>query len=92
LFVTGISPATIDPFKALRQRNPLIAGADRTMPETIANACHWRLLAEEILTEADDFSSPSAKETTYYVANTWDRMADDLEKRFSKPADRLLIF
>ena len=49
------------------------------MQKTMAQVCWWRLMAEEVRTEADDFSSVSAKETMHYVARAWDRMADDLE-------------
>ena len=55
------------------------------MPETIADACWCRLLAEEVRTQASDFSSASAKQTMLHVAETWDRLAEDLEKRLSKP-------
>ena len=49
--------------------------------ETIERACWWRLMAEEIRTEADGFTSDAAKETMANVALTYDRMAEDLEKR-----------
>ena len=38
------------------------------MQKTMAQVCWWRLMAEEVRTEADDFSSVSAKETMHYVA------------------------
>jgi hypothetical protein len=38
-------------------------------------------MAEEIRTEADWFSSEAAKDTMANVAQTYDRMADDLERR-----------
>jgi hypothetical protein len=43
--------------------------------------CWWRLKAEEVRTEADGFASDPAKETMHTVAQTWDRMAQDLERR-----------
>jgi hypothetical protein len=49
--------------------------------ETMERACWWRLMAEEIRTEADGFASLSAKETLTNVALTYDRMAENLEKR-----------
>ena len=49
--------------------------------ETMERACWWRLMAEEIRTEADGFTSDAAKETMANVALTYDRMAEDLEKR-----------
>ena len=49
--------------------------------ETMERACWWRLMAEEIRTEADGFTSEGAKETMANVALTFDRMADDLERR-----------
>jgi hypothetical protein len=54
------------------------------MPETMAQVCWWRLTAEEVRTEADGFSSLSAKEAMRDVARTWDRMAQDLEKRLNE--------
>jgi hypothetical protein len=54
------------------------------MPETMAQICEWHLRAEEVRTEADGFSSRSAKEMMRDVARTWDRMADDLETRLNK--------
>ena len=51
--------------------------------ETMERACWWRLMAEEIRTEADGFASVGAKETMTNVALTYDRMADDLEKRLA---------
>jgi hypothetical protein len=44
----------------------------------------WRLMAEEIRTEADGFSSTSAKHTLLYAAQTLDRMAKDMERWFEK--------
>jgi len=49
--------------------------------ETMERACWWRLMAEEIRTEADGFASVAAKETLADVALTYDRMADHLERR-----------
>jgi hypothetical protein len=50
------------------------------MPETMAQVCEWHLRADEVRTEADGFSSASAKEAMRDVARIWDRMADDLVK------------
>jgi hypothetical protein len=58
------------------------------MPETMADVCWWRLIAEEVRTEADDFSSPSAKATMFDVAATWDRMADNLERNLARQFER----
>ena len=48
---------------------------------TMSKICWWRLMAEEIRTEADGFSSASAKHTMLYAAQTLDRMAKDMERR-----------
>jgi hypothetical protein len=61
------------------------------MLETMAQVCWWRLMAEEVRTEADGFSSASAKEAMHSVAETWDRMAEDLERRLSKAEHHLLL-
>lgn len=50
----------------------------------MSKVCWWRLMAEEIRTEADDFSSTSAKHTMLYAAQTLDRMASELERRLEK--------
>ena len=50
-------------------------------PGTLAKACWWRLMAEEIRTEADGFASQSAKDTMLFAARTLERMAKDLERR-----------
>jgi hypothetical protein len=76
----------IDPFKPALPRKCLISGGS-TMPETIAEVCQWRLRAEAVRTEADGFSSPSAKQAMHYVAETWDLMAENLERRLSKTPD-----
>jgi hypothetical protein len=49
--------------------------------ESMSKARWWRLMAEEIRTEADGFSSASAKHTMLYAAQTLDQMAKDLERR-----------
>ena len=51
---------------------------------TMSKVCWWRLMAEEIRTEAEDFSSASAKHTMLYAAQTLDRMAKDMERRLEK--------
>ena len=41
-------------------------------------------MAEEIRTEADGFSSASAKHTLHYAAQALDRMASNMERRLEK--------
>jgi hypothetical protein len=50
----------------------------------MSKVCWWRLMAEEIRTEADGFSSASAKQTLFYAAQTLDRMARDMERCLEK--------
>jgi len=52
--------------------------------ETMAQACWWRLMAEEVRAEADGFNSPAARQTMRIVAQTWDRLAEDLERRLAR--------
>jgi hypothetical protein len=59
------------------------------MPETIAQVCWWHLKAEEIRTEAEDFTFHSAKRTMLDVAAGWDRMADNLERHLSRHPENL---
>ena len=59
--------------------------ADRPQTRgTMAQACWWRLVAEEIRTEADNFGSDSAKETMEIAARGWEQMAEDLEHRLAQ--------
>ena len=51
--------------------------------ESMERACWWRLMAEEIRTEADGFASEAAKDTLTNVALTYDRMAENLEGRLA---------
>ena len=51
---------------------------------TMSKVCWWRLMAEEIRTEADGFSSASAKHTMLCAAQTLDRMARDMERSLEK--------
>jgi hypothetical protein len=51
---------------------------------TMAQACWWRLKAEEARAEGEAFSSPSAKQTMQIVAMAWDSMAEELERRLAR--------
>ena len=51
---------------------------------SMSKVCWWRLMAEEIRTEADGFSSASAKHTLHYAAQALDRMASNMERRLEK--------
>ncbi len=50
-------------------------------PESMLQACRWRIVAEEIRTKAECCSTRSAQETMHLVADVWDRMAETLERR-----------
>jgi hypothetical protein len=50
----------------------------------VAEACWWRLMAEEVRTEADNFGSESAKETMEIAARSWERLAEKLEQRLGR--------
>ena len=52
--------------------------------ETMEQVFWWRLTAEEIRTEADEFRSQSARETMSQIALSYERMAEDLEKRLAE--------
>jgi len=56
------------------------------IPATMAQACSWRLLAEEIRTEADNFASEAAKETMEAAARGWEQLAEELEQRLARNA------
>ena len=55
---------------------------------TMAQACWWRLVAEEIRTEADNFGSESAKETMEVAARGWEQLAEELEDRLARNGDQ----
>ena len=58
----------------------------------MAQVCWWRLTAEEIRTEADEFRSEAAREAMVQVASSYDRMAEDLEKPLANPRYRDGLF
>ena len=62
----------------------------RDRPEargTMAQACWYRLVAEEIRTELDNFGSDSAKETMEIAARGWEQLAEELENRLARNGD-----
>ena len=61
------------------------------MPETTSQACRWRLKAEKVRKNADGFSSASAKETMLFVAEVWDWLADNVERRLGKEPNASLL-
>jgi hypothetical protein len=61
-------------------------GASET-PATMAQACWWRLVAEEIRTEAENFGSVSARETMEIAARGWEQLAEELEDRLARNGD-----
>ena len=54
------------------------------IPATMAQARWWRLVAEEIRTEADNFASEAAKEMMELAARGWEQLAEDLEHRLAR--------
>ena len=60
----------------------------RFSKETMETVCWWRLRAEEIRAEAEDYRSRSAKKTMTEVALSYDRMAENLERRLTNPRYR----
>jgi hypothetical protein len=54
---------------------------ERSAEGTMSKIRWWRLMAEELRTEANGFSSASAKHTVLYAAQALDRMASDMERR-----------
>ena len=57
---------------------------EHSMSETMAQVCWWRLMAEELRTEAEELSSADAQEMMFCAAFTYERMAEDLEQRLGK--------
>src|SRR5262249_12966280 len=52
--------------------------------ETMATVCWWRLKAEEIRAEYDNFACSSARDTMAGVARCYDTMAEHLEHRLAR--------
>jgi hypothetical protein len=71
--------------------NAVASGPPR-LRETMEQVCRWRLTAEEIRAEADEFASEAARETMAQVTMSYDRMAEDLEKRLANPRYRDGLF
>jgi hypothetical protein len=61
-----------------------IAGSAR---ETMEQVCWWRLMAEEVRTEADGLGSDAATEAMGQVASSYDQMAESLERRLSASSE-----
>ena len=57
--------------------------------ETMEQVSWWRLMAEEVRTDADEMCSTSAKEMMRSVAATYDRLAENLERRLGSGSDRI---
>jgi len=75
-FVIGADFDNNDDENALKR---CFGGSEAPVSGTMAKVCWWRLMAEEIRAEADDFASTSAKGTMLSAARTLERMARDLE-------------
>ena len=54
------------------------------MPEKWEQVKAWRRRAEELRTVADNFAVPSAKEAMLNTAQSYERMANDLERRLKQ--------
>ena len=75
LLKNGLEPAPLG--GSGQRRSTEISG-------TMAQVCWWRLLAEEIRTEADNFGSLSARETMELAARGWEQLAEELEHRLAR--------
>lgn len=79
-----------DAFKSRFDPNDsyVVNPARRGLQETMDQVCWWRLMAEETRTQGDQFALADAKETMAQVAMSYDRLADDLERRLANPRYR----
>jgi hypothetical protein len=68
----------------LKFRDRAIGELRTTQLPTIAQARWWRLLAEEIRTEADNFGSVSARTTMEQAAQCWEQLAEEVEHRLTR--------
>ena len=70
--------------KQLNRAGAIASWGEAETRGTMAQACWWRLVAEEIRTEADDFGSDAARETMEMAARSWEQMAEELEDRLAR--------
>jgi len=57
----------------------------------MSQASRWRPNPEKNHKNADGFSSASAKETMLFVAEVWDWLADNVERRLGKEPNASLL-
>ena len=74
--------------KQLNRAGAIASWGEAETRGTMAQACWWRLVAEEIRTEADNFGSEAARETMEMAARSWERMAEELEDRLARNSDQ----
>ena len=74
--------------KQLNRAGAIASWGEAGTRGTMAQACWWRLVAEEIRTEADYFGSEAARETMEIVARSWEQLAEELEDRLARDGDQ----
>jgi hypothetical protein len=74
--------------KQLSRAGAIASWGESETRGTMAQACWWRLVAEEIRTEADNFGSEAARETMEMAARSWEQMAEELEDRLARNGDQ----
>ena len=74
--------------KQLTRASAIASWGEAETRGTMAQACWWRLVAEEIRTEADNFGSEAARETMEMAARSWEQMAQELEDRLARNGDQ----
>ena len=92
-----VNALEVDPTKAFKQRfdgteSDFVKPGNLKFRETMEQVCWWRLTAEEVRAEADEFTSESARETMVQVALSYDLMAEDLERRLANRRSRDGLF
>ena len=74
--------------KQLNRASAIASWGEAGTRGTMAQACWWRLVAEEIRTEADNFGSEAARETMEMAARSWEQLAEELEDRLARNGDQ----
>jgi len=74
--------------KQLNRAGAIASWGEAETRGTMAQACWWRLVAEEIRTEADHFGSEAARETMEMAARSWEQLAEELEDRLARNGDQ----
>ena len=88
-FKSRFSPQEITSPSSIFVNGSSIPLARPKTAETMEQVSWWRLMAEEVRADADEMSCTSAREMMGSVAATYDRLAENLERRLGSGSERV---